>query len=441
MTRASTWAATLAVALVVAGCEDAIPVAPASAAARVRELARSRGMEPIPPPPPVRPALVELGRMLAFDKVLSGDRDVSCMTCHLPSRSTTDARTLPLGVGGIGRGPNRAGGTVIPRNALAFFNLHRARGLFWDSRIEMDPAGELRTPLGDRVTPDIRATFEFGALSAIGLFPVFSREEMRGAAGNDLAAIPDDEPRRIWDTILARLGAIAEYRDRFEAAYPGVPFEAMNPGHVSNAIAGFLVSTFAADRTPWDRFLAGDDDALDAEQLAGAEIFLGEGRCAECHSGPDLSDHRFHNTALAQLGPGEGQGPGGIWDFGREGVTGDPAERFAFRTPGLRNVELTAPYGHAGQFATLRGMVDHYSRSDEKLPAYDPGNLDPTLRFTARMDATILATRDPRLDGLELSDEQIDLLVAFLHALTDERSRALDGVAPASVPSGLPVDR
>ena len=130
--------------------------------------------------------------------------------------------------------------------------------------------------------------------------------------------------------------------------------------------AAALQERMAFNRSPWDRFLAGDDRALTDLQLTGAKGFM-SAPCSICHNGAAFSDNLFHNVALAQLGPGEGDGAGGHDDFGRMRVTGNAAEQYAFRTTPLRNVELTGRWGHAGQFTTLRAFVDHYSESDVKL--------------------------------------------------------------------------
>jgi cytochrome c peroxidase len=165
-------------------------------------------------------------------------------------------------------------------------------------------------------------------------------------------------------------------------------------------------------------------------------------RCSICHNGAALSDNAFHNVAVAQIGPGVGDGPGGTDDFGRMRVTGNPRDRYAFRTPPLRNVELTAPYGHNGAIVDLRDFIAHYSESDTRLRAYDGGQLEPLLRGTVQPTfAAILATRDTLLDGVVFTEQQIDEVTAYMRALTDPRARDLDAEIPARVPSGLPVDR
>src|SRR5512138_2115255 len=179
---------------------------------------------------------------------------------------------------------------------------------------------------------------------------------------------------------------------------------------------------------------------MTARQLAGAQTFLSL-KCSICHNGAMLSDEQFHNVAVPQIGPGEGNGASTHDDFGRMNVTGDPADLYRFRTSPLRNIELTAPYGHDGAFVALRDFVAHYSESDQSLATYDPTQLEPALRATLQPTASaILANRDPLLDGVVLAPDIVDKLMDYLQALTDEAARNLSRSVPVRVPSKLPVD-
>ncbi len=314
------------------------------------------------------------------------------------------------------------------------------KSLFWDGRVNRDDAGLVHTPVGDKVTPKMTAVFEFGALSALPLFPVLNRPEMRAATGNELAAFRDDQETETWAALMKRLGAIRQYRRLFQAAYPGQRFEDMTFAHASNAIAAFLINQMSFNRSPWDRFLAGNDRALTDLQLAGARSFM-TARCSICHNGPAFSDNLFHNVALAQFGPGEGDGAGGLDDFGRMRVTGNAAEKYAFRTTPLRNVELTGPWGHAGQFTTLRAFVDHYSESDIKLRNFDVMQLEALLRGTVQPTTeAILATRDPLLAGVVFPASAADAVTAFLYGAHRSSRARSQRITPRRVPSGLPVD-
>lgn len=454
-----TWSA-LAIVMVVtvAACDAPHPTEPralAPSAARfgggddgdtlvrtVRMLAAARGIVPLPRTPYIRPALVRLGRALAFDKILSGNRDISCMTCHAASYATDDGKSVAVGTGGIGVGPTRyhPQGTFVPRNTPSLFNLFGMKHLFWDGRVEVDAQGGFHTPAGAQLTPAMQRVLQYGPVSALGLFPPTVRVEMRGDGGNELAAFPDDDYTDIWTALMARLGRIPQYRAMFEAAYPGKRFDQMNFAYASNAIGAFIVSDLTFANTPWDRFLAGDDRALTQRQLAGAQTFLTL-KCSLCHNGATFSDEQFHDVAVAQLGPGEGDGASGHDDYGRFRVTHDPADLYRFRTTPLRNVELTGPYGHDGAITDLRAFIEHYSNSDQKLLAYDPSQLEPLLQGTVVPNFTdVNARRDTLIVGVVLTDSLVDRLMDYMSALTDPRARDLSRLVPRRVPSGLAVD-
>ena len=428
--------------------EPVDPVDPrAELIAEVRELVRENNLQPVTPPPTVRGELVALGRSLAFDKILSGNRDVSCMTCHLTAMSTGDGKSLPIGPGASGLGPERShpDGDFTLRHSMALFNLHRVRKFLWGGEIEALADGGISTPAGAHLTDEMKAVFEFGISSAPAMFPISAPEEMLGT-GNELAEGfgEDHNFTALWSRLMLRFGAIAEYRELFEAAYPGTDFDDMTYAHASNAIMGFMISEFSFGDSPWDLFLEGDDARLTDRQLQGASDFMTVG-CTNCHQ-TDILDgmpgNEFHNDALAQFGPGKGDGIDGRDDFGRERVTGDPLDRRRFKTPPLRNVELTAPYGHVGQFTTLRGFVEHYNNVDSTLHAYDVTQVDPLLQPTLLDNYDeILVTRDTLLLPIRLDEATIDNLLEFLKALTDESARDLSAVTPSRVPSGLPVDR
>lgn len=440
------------------GTAEAVAAAPSPAAAsRVRErelaelarevraLAAEKGLEPMPGRRHVRAELAEVGRLLAFDPILSGNRNIACMSCHVPRLALGDARSLAIGEGGTGLGSDRvhAEGRFIPRHAPPLFDLSRLDALFFDGRVEALGGGRFRTPAGDQLTREMTRVFRFGAVSALPLVPVVDRAEMRGQPGeNELADLADDDFRGVWAGLMRRLGEVPEYRRLFEAAYPGTRFEAMTFAHASNAIAAFLVDAFSFDDAPWDRFLAGDAAALTETQLRGARNFL-TAPCVTCHHGPTFSDGEFHDVALAQFGPGEGDGPSGRDDFGRMRVTGDPDDRYRFRTPPLRNVELTGPYGHAGQFSELDAFIDHYSRNAEKLVAYSDVDIPEPLLVGTLLDnkEAVIAARSPFILTADFDATFVAEVTAFMVALTDDRARALEWIVPDRVPSGLPVER
>jgi cytochrome c peroxidase len=149
----------------------------------------------------------------------------------------------------------------------------------------------------------------------------------------------------------------------------------------------------------------------------------------------------YANIGIPAVGPGLGSG---TLDDGRAQITRLAGDRFAFRTPPLRNVELTGPWMHNGTYTTLEAAVRHHVDAPNSLRQYDPSQLDPAVAAThsgsAAVTAEILQTLDPRMaEPLGLSEVDIQDLVAFLRALTDPAARNLEGDLPASVPSGLPV--
>lgn len=391
--------------------------------------------QPMDLAPSVDDALFALGEVLFFDKILSGNRDVACATCHLPSLGTDDDRALPSGVGGTGLGASRTGGHVIPRNSPALFNLHEYRTMFWDGRVELRDGG-ISTPAGLLPT-DMEQVMEFGVVSAQALFPVTSREEMRGESGdNELAALGDDDFQGIWAALMQRLGELPTYVTMFEAAYPETSFTSMSFAHAANAIAAYEVRAFELVDSPFQRFLAGDQNALSPAAQQGRREFM-RARCNECHSGPLLSDFRHHNTGLAQFGPGVGDGAGRD-DFGRERVTGDRADRYEFRTTPLINVRRTGPYGHAGQYATLETFIEHYHEAADELRGYRiEENVDDESLWSTLVDnrEAVLQTLDadvrrtPRLNAAAI--------VAFLNEASSADTTL---PTPTEVPSGLSVD-
>jgi cytochrome c peroxidase len=395
------------------------------------------------------PALVALGRALMFDKVLSGNRDVSCATCHDPASHSSDALSLSIGTGGSGAGSGRTLGTArafVSRNAQDLFNRGDPEftSMFWDGRVAQDGAA-LRTPAGDALPAGLS-----GALAAQAMFPVFTRLEMRGQPGdrdrfgqpNELAALADDDFAGVWRALMSRLLAFDGYVQLFQAAYPGVPADQLGFQHAANAIAAFETEAFASAGSPFDHYVQGDNGALSAAAKRGGNLFFGPAGCAQCHRGPELTDQQFHNIGVPQLGPGFGTAS--PEDYGHGAVTGSIDERATFRTPPLRNVELTAPYMHDGAYTTLEAAVRHYLDPVASLTTYDPSVLRPELQGTY-LDAPeqlegILQTLDERVaTPLTLSDADVGDLVEFLRSLTDPAVAGMGALVPPSVPSGLPV--
>lgn len=408
---------------------------------------------------PVRPQEARLGQLLYWDPILSGNRNISCGTCHHPRFGTSDGLSLGMGEGGRGVGPEREADPAnlpeqrIPRNAPALFNLgaHEFTALFHDGRIEADPSrpSGLRTPLEDEMVTGFASL-----LSAQTMFPVLSPDEMAGHySENEISRAVRQGlitgEGGAWDLIAARVEAIPEYRAMFEAVYPEIAAgREIRFTDISNAIAAFVEHEFRADGSPFDAYLRGKG-TLPPEAMAGMEIFYGRGGCSGCHSGKFQTDHRFHAMGAPQLGPGKAERfEGHSRDLGRMRVTNDPADAYAFRTPSLRNVVHTGPWGHAGGHSDLAGWLRHHIdpaaglsayRPDATLPAFEPAKPDWALLQNPE-EVREIAVRVERVP-LSLSEAEIASLIAFLDTLTDRH--ALDGRLgiPERVPSGLPVDR
>lgn len=360
---------------------------------------------------------VELGRLLFYDPILSGDQDVACATCHHAAFAWADARALSVGVGGVDLGPDRARTMapsdwefITPRNSPTILDTGYyapfAGGQPWEGKMFWD---------GRTVT-----------LEAQSRAPVRSRDEMRHDAYGGPAAV---------SAVVAKLQAIPEYVTRFEEAFPedlaALPegFPIINGNTYGRAIGAYERELKTSD-SPYDRFAAGDDVALTLAQKRGMQVFFEKG-CVDCHSGPLFSDFEFYALGAKQGGPGRPpvheHGNDERLDSGR--FLEDPsneAMRFAFRTPPLRNVALTAPYFHAGgeesggDYQTLHQAVEFFNR----------GCNDENLEEWRLPDGTA---------ELMMSEDEVDDVVAFLHSLTATRldSEFTDGHSPVQVPSGL----
>jgi cytochrome c peroxidase len=373
------------------------------------------GVHAISLPPRDDPRLVALGRRLFFDPILSGNRDVSCSSCHAPRHALGDGLALELAA------PRHATRSPGPRNTIAIFNvgLGGFDRFFWDGRVSGEPAtGALSTP-SRRLPANVAAALD-GPLAAQALFPVVSVLEMRGAPGsNEVANARDDAA--VWAALTARLLADASYRALLRAAFPSVGrLEDLTFGHAARAIAAFERAAFVALDTPFDRFLRGEGSALDEREKRGARLFFGRARCAACHRGPLLTDLDLHALAVPQVGPGKSPGE----DRGLGAVTTRPQDDYRFRTPPLRNVALTAPYMHDGCFATLESVVRHHLDPRASYLHYSGDELPEGLRATIDRDPVRSKQRLDRLDPLlarpiVLADVEVADLVRFLGALTD----------------------
>lgn len=449
----------LAVPAPAADLYDATPAGPAPAAPDAAVSAAVPGPVSDADYLPVDRDEAALGQLLFYDPILSGNRSVACATCHHPRFGTADGVSLSIGDGGTGLGPDRKVDPLnppedrIPRNATALFNLGATQFtvLFHDGRIERDPTRKagFRTPMED----DMVTGFS-GILAAQTMFPVLSQDEMAGSFGENDVAVAVRKgtitgPGGAWDLIARRVAGIPAYAERFQAVYPHVDGpDAIAFTDISNAIAAFMALEWRSDTSPFDAHLRGEAP-LTGAAAEGMALFYGEAGCSACHAGPFQTDHRFHAMGLPQFGPGKAANfERGARDEGRYRVTGRPQDLFAFRTPSLRNVAKTPPYGHAGAYPDLPGFLAAHVRPAEAIAGYDralarlpDAPVAPdwlVLDDPAEAQAIAAAAVDWQAD---LDPEQIAALVAFLDSLTDPAALAGRFGVPETVPSGLPVPR
>lgn len=446
-----------ALGILLAGCgtgsgDGTEPPPPPSLDTQVRQQLLNWGVVPILPINAADPAMVDLGRMLFFDKILSGNRDVSCASCHSPLTASGDGQSLALGTGASTVGGTRrlgVGRQFTPRNAPPLFSTALGTTyMFWDGRISEGLGNQrFQVPAGIVLPAGVSSL-----LAVQAMLPVTNRVEMRGVSGdrdvvgnvNELAQIADTANAAIWDATMKRVLSVSAYLQKFAAAYPTISSSQLGFQHAANAIATFEAQTFTKTNSSFDRYLARDDNAMSADAKRGALLFFGRAGCSSCHNGPLLGTQSFANAGVPQLGPGNGLAA--PLDQGRDVVVGPgPASgKFFFRVAPLRNVELSAPYMHDGVYSTLEEVVRHYNNVDSALKSFDPATLDLSLRASYHGDAAtiakVLSTLDGRLQrSLQLTPAEQAQLVAFLKSLTDPAARDMSSVIPSAVPSGLPV--
>lgn len=270
---------------------------------------------------------IALGRRLFYDPVLSVDRTLSCASCHQAQYAFASNTAVSTGVGG-------KQGT---RNSPTLFNVALGDRFFWDGRAD---------------------SLEHQAL------------------------MPIENPIELATTVPGVLGEISKdetYVSQFRAAYGSV-----NRDNLARALADFQRVLLSGD-SDVDRFHAGQYASLSPSARQGMWIFESNGRCWKCHSGPNFTDQKFHNTGVSW----------GSADLGRFDVTQAEADRGKFKTPTLRNIALTAPYMHDGSLKTLADVVKFYSEGGKKNPHLDR-----------------------EMEPLNLSADDQQHLVAYLQALT-----------------------
>ncbi|QDV05705.1 Cytochrome c551 peroxidase precursor [Planctomycetes bacterium Poly30] len=367
-----------------------------------------------PVAPPENPLTAEkalLGKILFWDEQLSATKTVACGTCHQPAAGFADPRVRsgpPLYPGAdrtLGTPDDVFGSPSLPRvlgdhlyeshvifgmgpqatrrSTPSVLNVAYAPHLFLDGRAN-----------DTFVDPDTGAVISAtgAALENQALGPLLSDKEMStvGRTAAELAQemhvmIPLADAEAIPQAMAQFINA-QRYPHLFERAFGD---EDITGVRIAQALASYMRTLVVTD-VPFDRFLAGDSSALTAQERAGHDLFHGAARCSECHGGPLLTDFAFHNIGVDPVGD----------DTGREQASHDLGDRGKWKTPGLRAVELTAPYFHDGSAATLEDVVEFY----------DIGGLHTAPNLA------------PQMVPLGLSSAEKAALVAFLkRPLTDPR--------------------
>jgi len=327
-----------------------------------------------------------LGRLLFFDPILSGNKDVACATCHHPNTGYAEFLDISMGANAHGFGSKRKFNSpndipFVKRNAQTVINT-AFNGI--DTR-------ERYNPEDAPMFWDDRAK----SLEKQALEPIKAFEEMRGHGF---------EESEILDEVIGRLHNIPEYHELFTDA-----FDEKDPITIENlgkAIAAFE-RTLLTNNSRFDQYMRGDNTAILLSEKDGFELFKSVG-CANCHNGPMFSDYKVHVLGV----PENNKLP--TADAGVK-------DSFGFRTPSLRNLRFTAPYMHNGSLKNLKQVLEFYE---------DISNGKERNRLVSKEQY------DPFVRELNLSVKEMSLIISFLNTLNDD---SFDKTIPETVPSGLPV--
>jgi cytochrome c peroxidase len=332
---------------------------------------------------PQTPQKIALGKLLFFDPILSGNKDVACATCHHPSLGFGDGIDLSIGVHGQGLGTERH--FILPNNIP--FSKRNCITVINSAFNGIDTNG-VYDPRTAFMFVDLRTR----SLELQAAEPIKTMDEMLGTSIADKDAL---------DTVLLRLKNIPEYVQLFKEAFQVT--DAVTIHNLERAIASYERSIIA-NQSPYDKYIRGDKSALTKEQVEGMKAFVSNG-CIKCHSGPMFSDYAPHITSVPD-NPKRANAPG---------YNGT----FAFRTLSLRNLAFTAPYMHSGMLSTLDDVLNFY----EQAGAHNSQNKNVSNDQL-----------DSKLQPLNKADR--DAIIQFLNTLNDG---SFDKSVPTSVPSGLHV--
>lgn len=343
-----------------------------------------------------RPAIVALGQMLFFDARLSRKGQISCASCHQPQRAFTDG--LPLAVGEdklMGR-----------RRSTPLYAAPFAPRLFWDGRAA-SLKEQVMGPLHDPREMNHDAAGAVARLRETDMYPARFLDAFGGAtaasspatasASSTVAPASSAAGSTTSASAPAPAPASAAMIPTAQAPAASTTASAIDADRLARALAAYVAS-LRPEKTRFDEFLAGRADALDDNELLGLHLFRTQARCMNCHNGPLLTDHQFHNIGLSFYGRRN-------QDLGRYEATRDPADLGRFRTPSLRNVAQAGPWMHNGLFPDLRGLLRMYNAGMGR----DAPPADPPDPYAPR--------KSEHIKPLDLSPAEIDALLAFLKTL------------------------
>ncbi len=395
--------------------------------------------------------LADVGRLLFFDPILSLSNDSSCASCHSPTSAMSDTQSIAIGVGNNGVvGPNRHG----PRNqrrAPSVINTAFYPNLMWNSRFSSVIGDPFNNSQGFSFPAPEGMTLSHlpHLLAAQAFIPVTVRVEM---ACFDF----EGDSFRMRSEILNRLNGNKKYKKLFGKVFREVKRGApITFEMVGRAIAEFEFTLVFAN-SPLDRFARGERKAMTDDQKRGALLFFGKANCVLCHAVSGTSNEMFSDftqrvIGVPQIVPQntnvEFDGDAKNEDFGLEQITGNPEDRYKFRTAPLRNVGAQAAFFHNGAFTTLEDAINHYrdvAKSSRNLEAVK-WKLSEDLRGPVGPADPVLARVTPFLiRGILLNEEEFRQLVEFVrNGLLDPRAKPenLRKLIPESVPSGMPLQQ
>ena len=390
--------------------------------------------------------LADLGRLAFHDSLLGLNDDNSCSGCHAAPSGFGDTQSIAIGVGNNNIvGPNRAGPRNQRRAPMLLNNVFYPR-LMLNSRFASLSGDPFDNSAGFQFPPPEGLTLSFlpHLLTAQAFIPPTERSEMAGFRLQ--VPVTNDGIRA---AVVARLNANSEYRELFadifsEVRYGGpITYEML-----ARAIAEFEFSLTFSD-APIDKFARGDKSAMSVSQMRGALLFFGRAGCVQCHavsgiSNEQFSDFRQHVIGLPQLFPSNGNvpfdGPDANEDFGLEQITGNPADRYAFRTSPLRNVILQPTFFHNGAYTRLEDALQFHLDAISSARRYNRAQAGVDNDLKVGPIEPVLQRIDPLLaTPVMLTNDEFQWLLEFvrdgLHDpdATPERLRQL---IPDRLPSG-----